>query len=57
MRRQIIAVDKRRSRYYGQYTGQKWGVKENFDLCINTSGVKIKEMIPVLWSIYVYSIR
>lgn len=48
MRRQIIAVDKRRSRYYEQYTGQKWGVKENFDLCINTSGVKIKEIIPGL---------
>lgn len=48
MKRQIIAVDKRRSRYYEQYTGQKWGAKENFDLCINTSGVKIKEMIPGL---------
>jgi len=46
IKKQIIAVDKRRSKYYEQFTGQKWDVKENFNICINTTGIKIKETIP-----------
>lgn len=46
MRKHILAVDRRRSKYYGQFTGQKWAVKENADLCINTSGATIKKIIP-----------
>ena len=48
IKKQILAVDKRRSKYYEQCTGQRWDIKENFNICINTSGKKIKEIIPGL---------
>lgn len=48
MKQDILAVDKRRKKYYGQFTGQEWGSKENFDLCINMAGMNIKGIIPGL---------
>lgn len=47
-KKQIMAVDKRRAGYYEQFTGQKWAAKENFNLCINTSDVQIKDIVPGL---------
>ncbi len=37
LKQRIQAVDKRRARYYESYSGQKWGDRLNYDLCINTS--------------------
>lgn len=37
MRRSIQDVDRSRAKYYSFYTGQKWGDKEYYDLCINTT--------------------
>ena len=37
LRKHVTVTDKKRARYYRNYTGQKWGEKENYDLCINTS--------------------
>ena len=49
LRRKILSVDKKRSRYYQFYTNQVWGKKEHYDLCINTSRyAQIKEIIPGL---------
>ena len=49
LRRKILSVDKKRSRYYQFYTNQVWGKKEHYDLCINTSRyAQIKEIIPSL---------
>lgn len=28
----------------------KWGAKENYHLCVNTSGKEIKKLVPVLAS-------
>ena len=44
----IRAVDKRRAEYYNFLTGQTWGDKENYDLCINTANRSIKKMAPGL---------
>lgn len=49
LRKQILTVDKKRSRYYQFYTSQAWGRKENYDLCVNTSRYdEIKKIIPGL---------
>ncbi len=48
MKKQIQAMDKNRARYYEFYTGLKWGDKLNYDLCINTSGTVIKEIVPAI---------
>jgi len=44
--RMIKETEKRRQRYYTSVTDQKWGAKENYHLCINTTGREIKSMIP-----------
>ena len=49
LRKKILSVDKKRSRYYQFYTNQGLGKKEHYDLCINTSRyAQIKEIIPGL---------
>lgn len=52
MRRKIKVIDRNRARYYHYYTGQKWGDKDNYDMCINTTHQKIKEIIPVIAKIF-----
>lgn len=48
LKQQIAKVDKRRAKYYGSYTGNTWGDKLNYDLCINTTKTVIKEIVPVV---------
>ena len=48
IRKYIKKIDKERSRYYEHYTDQKWGDKENYDLCINTTNQVIKEVVSVI---------
>lgn len=48
LKKHILEIDKNREKYYNHYTGQKWGERLNYDLCINTSKMEIKEMVPVL---------
>ena len=46
--RNIRRVDKHRAKYYMFYTGRKWGDKANYDVCINTTNVSIKEAAEAL---------
>lgn len=46
IKKQILTIDKNRSKYYEFYTGNKWGDKSNYDLCINTTFVNIKDIVP-----------
>ena len=46
MRKQIQSVDKARASYYSNYTLRKWGDKQFFDFCVNTTGVDIEAMVP-----------
>ena len=48
MRQYIQKVDKGRSDYYEFYTGRKWGDWHNYDICVNTSGKDIKQMVENL---------
>ena len=34
--------DKKRSTYYNLNTGQKWGAKDNYDLCLNSANIGIE---------------
>lgn len=49
LKKKIENVDKTRSRYYRFYTGRTWSDKDNYDLMINTSGIKdLRLLIPGL---------
>lgn len=42
LEKRINAVNRRRAEYYEYYTGQKWGDRIHYDLCINTTQGTIK---------------
>lgn len=44
LRQHIQQIDKNRASYYTHCTDQRWGDKANYDLCINTSKVSVKEI-------------
>lgn len=44
IRQQIQNIDKNRSKYYQFITGKKWGDKRNYDICINTTNISVKEV-------------
>lgn len=46
--RRMRQVDKDRAAYRGLFTDSKWGQKEAYHLCINTSGQEIKSLVPPL---------
>lgn len=48
LRQHIQKVDKNRAAYYEFYTGQGWGDKLHYDLCVNTTNAEIKTMVPIL---------
>lgn len=50
--KRIIAIDKDRAGYYNDYTGQKWGDKKYYDLCINTSELVIKDAAPYIAKLF-----
>ena len=46
--RKIKDVDKNRKRVHEMIGSTRWGQKENYDLCINTTSAEIKKIIPSL---------
>jgi cytidylate kinase len=48
MEKQIHQIEKSRAQFREMYTDSKWGAKETYDLCINTSHREIKTLIPGL---------
>lgn len=44
MERMIRKIDKSRAAYYEFYTGQTWGEKSHYDLCLNTACAPMDEM-------------
>ena len=48
LRRKILSVDRNRARYYRYYTGQAWGDRSNYDICLNTSNTDIKSAAHAL---------
>lgn len=47
-KKMIHKIDKRRASYYNYYTNQKWGEKQNFDLCIDSSRLSTDEVKDVI---------
>lgn len=52
MRKKIIAIDKDRAKYYNDFTGQKWGDKSYYDICINTTDFVIKDIVPYIAKLF-----
>lgn len=52
MKRHIKQVDRSRAKYFQFYTERKWGDKSNYDLCVNTTGVVIKDIVPVIAKLF-----
>ena len=48
LEKKIIEVSKNREKVHNVVSNEEWGKKENYDLCINTSGVDIKSIITPL---------
>ena len=48
LKQKIQGVDKNRREHRAFYTDIDWGVNESFHLCMNTSGLEIKKVVPVL---------
>ena len=46
IRKMIQKIDKARANYYEDYTLQRWGDKQYYDLCINTGNIDIEEFVP-----------
>ena len=42
LKQHIIDINKNRAKYYEFYTGQDWGDKANYDICVNTTRVSIE---------------
>ena len=47
-RRKIIEGERKRSEFYNFYTGQKWGDKQYYDLCIDSSVLGIDKSATLL---------
>lgn len=45
---QMRQIDRNRAMYWELISGGKWGRKENYHLCINTSGKELEILIPGL---------
>lgn len=52
MCKNIQQIDKNRARYYEYYTDRKWGDKLNYDLCVNTTDMVIRDIVPHLAKLF-----
>ncbi len=48
LERKIREIDKERAKHREFYIGAKENTRSNYHLCINTSGIEIKKIVPVL---------
>ncbi|MBQ0038781.1 MAG: cytidylate kinase-like family protein [Clostridiales bacterium] len=48
LERKMKQIDKNRAKHRAMYADSKWGSKETYHLCLNTSGKEIKTLIPAL---------
>ena len=48
MIRHIKKVDADRAKYYEMFSDTRWGAKEGYHLCVNTTGANIKALVPVI---------
>ena len=41
-------ADKNRANYYSFYSGKKWGVGDNYDLCINSTHISTEQAVDII---------
>ncbi len=46
----VIKADKARANYYSFYSGKKWGLADNYDLCINSTHISIEQAVEIILS-------
>lgn len=46
IKRKIISIDRARKSTHDLYADYKWGDKVGYNICVNTTGVSIKEIVP-----------
>ncbi len=44
----VQKADKRRANYYSFYSGKKWGLVDNYDLCINSTNLSIDQAVEII---------
>jgi len=49
----IMKTDKQRSKYFNLFTGQEWGNRANYDLCLNTSTLGYDLCAEVIGELYI----
>ena len=54
--KKIKKVDASRKKYYSIFGNTDWGNKEGYHLCINTTGINIKDIIPPI-AAYIKSVK
>lgn len=47
-KKKIKTIDKQRAEYYKHFTSQKWGDKNNYEICIDSSKVGVEETVNIL---------
>lgn len=48
IKKEILAMDKRREKYYSFYTGSRWGDSRNYHICLDTAKVGIEHAVDVI---------
>ncbi|MDE7219870.1 MAG: cytidylate kinase-like family protein [Oscillospiraceae bacterium] len=56
MKRRIQQIDRSRALQYETFSKFRWGAKEAYHLCINTSGKEIKTLVPAV-ALYCKALR
>ena len=46
----VIKADKARANYYSFYSGKKWGLADNYDLCINSTHISTDQAVEIILS-------
>lgn len=52
MLREIKRIDRSRAEFHDIIAARPWGDRSSYDLCVNTTGLEIKKMIPALAEYY-----
>lgn len=52
MEKQILSVDKQREKYHSFYGDKNWSSMSNYDICVNTSTLGIKNSVDVIADSY-----
>ena len=46
LQKKIRQIDEGRAKHQKLFSDLKWGSKDNYHLCVNTTGIQIRDMIP-----------